>query len=139
MINIEFIEDGLSEDFYVKIGEEFDKYALKHGLVCDFTPFAFLAKEDDKIIGAITGNAYYEEVHVADLLVLEEYRNKHIGSKLLETVYDHFKDKGYEHINLTTYRFQAPEFYKKYGYEVEFIRKNKKDPKLDKFYLVKYF
>ena len=47
--------------------------------------------------------------------------------------------KGFENINLTTYGFQAPEFYKKCGFEVEFIRKNKENPKLDKYYLVKYF
>jgi len=34
---------------------------------------------------------------------------------------------------------QAPEFYKKCGFNVEFIRKNKDNPKLDKYYLVKYF
>ena len=70
---------------------------------------------------------------------MEEYRNKHIGSKLIETVENYFRDKGFENINLTTYDFQAPEFYKKCGYEVEFVRKNKEEPKLTKYFLVKYF
>ena len=44
----------------------------------------------------------------------------------MEAVENHFKDKNFENINLTTYEFQAPEFYKKCGYKVEFIRENKK-------------
>ena len=60
-------------------------------------------------------------------------------NKLIQTVEDYFKNKGFENINLTTYGFQAPEFYKKCGFKVEFIRENKEKPKLNKYYLVKYF
>lgn len=35
--------------------------------------------------------------------------------------------------------FRHQSFIKKCGFEVEFIRKNKENPKLDKYYLVKYF
>lgn len=31
------------------------------------------------------------------------------------------------------------EFYKKCGFEVEFIRENKENPNLTKYFLVKYF
>ena len=48
-----------------------------------------------------------------------------------------YKDKDYEKIALTTFGFQAPEFYKKLGYELEFVRKDS-DSKLSKhFYLKK--
>ena len=57
----------------------------------------------------------------------------------LQKIYDEYKDKGFENINLTTYGFQAPEFYKKCGFKVEFVRENKKNPKLNKYFLVKYF
>ena len=36
----------------------------------------------------------------------------------MQAVEEHFRDKGFENMNLTTYSFQAPEFYKKHGYEV---------------------
>ena len=138
MVNIEFKEE-LNEEFYKIIDEEFDKFATKNGVTCNYRPFSFIAKEDDKFVGLITGHAYYKEVHIGDLIILEEYRNKHIGSMLVKAVEDYYKDKGFDNINLTTYAFQAPEFYKKCGFEVEFIRKNKGNPKLDKYYLVKYF
>ena len=77
-------------------------------------------------------------MHISDLIVFEEYRNKHIGTKLVQTVEEYYKNKGFENINLTTYNFQAPEFYKKCGFEIEFIRKNEEDSKLDKYFLIKY-
>lgn len=137
MLNIEYKED-LNEEFYKTIDNEFNKFATQNGVICNYEPFAFIAKEDDKFIGIITGNSYYKEVHISDLIIIKKYRNKHIGSKLVKTVENYYKDKGFENINLTTYEFQAPEFYKKCGFEIEFVRKNKKNPKLNKYFLVKY-
>lgn len=138
MIEVEYKENS-DEGIYEIIEEEFNKFATKNGIVCNYKSFAFVAEEKSKIIGIITGNSYYKEVHISDLIVLEQYRNKHIGSKLMETVENYYKNKGYENINLTTYGFQALEFYKKCGFKVEFIRKSKENPKLNKYYLVKYF
>lgn len=118
---------------------EFNKFANKNGVTCNYVPFTFVAKENNDVIGIITGHSYYKEVHVSDLIIFEQYRNKHIGSKLIETVENYYKNKGFENINLSTYNFQAPEFYKKCGFEVEFIRENKNNPKLTKYFLVKYF
>lgn len=137
MLNIEYREN-LDEEFYKIIDTEFNKFATKNGIICNYISFAFVAKEDNKFIGIVTGNSYYKEIHISDLIILEQYRNKHIGSKLMETVENHYKNKGYENINLTTYGFQAPEFYKKCGFEIEFIRQNKENSKLNKYFLVKY-
>jgi ribosomal protein S18 acetylase RimI-like enzyme len=54
-------------------------------------------------------------------------------------VEDDFRGKGYENINLSTYRFQAPGFYQKCGFKIEFVRENKEDPRLSKYFFVKYF
>lgn len=137
-MKIEYMENAGSE-IYKVIDNEFNKYAEKNDIVCNYTPFAFVAKEDERIIGIITGHSYYKEVHIADLIVYEEYRNKHIGSELVKKVEEYFNGKGLENINLTTYAFQAPEFYKKCGFKVEFIRENKDNPKLNKYFLSKYF
>ena len=111
MLNIEY-KENLDEEFYKIIDDEFNKFAEKNKVVCNYTPFSFIAKDDEKFVGIITGNSYYKEVHISDLIIIDEYRNKHIGSKLVQTVEEYFKEKGFENINLTTYGFQAPEFYK---------------------------
>lgn len=138
MLNIEY-KENLDKNYYDILNKEFEKYADKNSIVCNYMPFSFIAKEDDKTIGIITGHSYYREVYIEDLVVCEEYRNKHIGSKLIDAAINHFKDKEFENINLKTYAFQAPEFYKKCGFEVEFIRESKQNPKLNKYFLVKYF
>ncbi len=138
MLNIEYIKNP-DENFYDIIDNEFNKFAIKNGVICNYEPFTFIAKENNELVGIITGHSYYKEVHINDLIIFEQYRNKHIGSKLLETVENYYKNKGFENINLSTYNFQAPEFYKKYGFKVEFIRENKNNHKLTKYFLVKYF
>lgn len=138
MLNIEF-KENLDEKIYELIDTEFNKYAIKNDVMCDYKPFSFVAEDNGEIIGIITGKSYYKEVHVGDLIVLEQCRNNHIGTKLIQTVENYFKDKGFENMNLTTYAFQAPEFYKKCGFEVEFVRENKENQKLNKYFLVKYF
>ena len=123
---------------YKMIDEAFNKFAEQNNVKCNYTPFTFVAKEDNKIIGIITGHSYYKEVHIADLIVLEEYRGRKIGSQLMKTVEEYYKGKEYNNINLTTYEFQAPEFYEKCGFEIEFVRKNRENSKLSKYFLVKY-
>lgn len=131
--------EELNDELGQMIDIEFEKYANKHGVVCGYKPFTFVAEEDGKVIGILTGRTYYKEVYIGDLIIKEEYRNRHIGSKLIETVENNFKGKGFENMNLTTYEFQAPEFYKKCGFAVEHVRECKENPKLNKYHLVKYF
>ena len=70
------------------------------------------------------------------MIVGKEYRRDGVGSKLVAAVEDAYRGKGYEKIALTTFGFQAPEFYKKLGYELEFVREDK-DPKLSKYFYLK--
>ncbi len=79
---------------------------------------------------------YYNEVHIGDLIVGEGHRRTGLGKRLVSAVEEAYRGKGYDVITLTTFGFQAPEFYKKLGYTVEFIRKST-DPKLDKVFLRK--
>jgi ribosomal protein S18 acetylase RimI-like enzyme len=119
------------------IHEEFVQYGEQNDVVLNYDEFCFVAEDDDgKITGVITGRAYYNEVHIGDLIVGRECRGEGLGRMLVSAVEDAYKGKGYEKITLTTFGFQAPEFYKKLGYEVEFIREDN-DPKLRKFFLAK--
>ena len=126
------VDDRLGEF----INKEFSAYGEQNGVVLNYDEFCFAAEEDGNILGVITGRAYYNEVHIGDLIVASSLRKGGIGSKLVRAVEDNYRGKGYDKITLTTFGFQAPEFYKKLGYEVEFVREDK-DPKLSKFFLAK--
>ena len=41
------------------IGEAFEVYATENGIDCNYEDFCFVAMDDGKIAGAITGRAYY--------------------------------------------------------------------------------
>lgn len=137
-MHIEFREK-LDSTLSEIIDFEFNKFADANSVQCNYTPFCFVAREKNKVLAVLSGHTYYHEVHISDFIVLEAYRRQHIGSRLLTTVENHFKDRGFNNINLTTYAFQAPEFYQKFGFQIEFIRENTENPKLTKYFLIKKF
>ena len=128
------IDDSKAGEF---INHAFTDYAVKKDVILKFEEYCYIAQNDaGKIIGAITGRAYYNEVHIGDLIVDEAYRGADIGTKLVRAVEDAYSNKGYEKITLTTFGFQAPGFYEKLGYSLEFVREDK-DPKLSKYFYCK--
>ena len=119
------------------IHEGFTQYGIQNEVSLNFSEFCFVAENrDGNMIGAISGRAYYNEVHIGDLIIDEKYRRCGLGSRLVRTVEDAYQGKGYDIITLSTFGFQAPEFYKKLGYELEFVREDR-DPKLSKYFYLK--
>ncbi len=131
-------EKELNKELEGLIEKEFAKEDQKHGVSCNYTPFCFVASEGENTLGIITGYTCYEEIYIDDLIVVDEYRGNNIGEKLVKKIEEHFSGKGFNNINLCTNGFQAPEFYEKCGYKLEFVRKNLKNPKLDKYFYVKF-
>ena len=126
--------DELIGDF---IHTQFVHYGDQNNVILNYDEFCFVAENSGgKIVGAITGRAYYNEVHIIDLIVDEGHRRGGVGKQLVRAVEASYQNKGYDVITLTTFGFQAPEFYRKLGYTIEFIRTHK-DPKLSKFFLKK--
>ena len=119
------------------IHEAFMRYGTQNGVALNYDEFCFTAEDGrGKIIGVITGWAYYNEVHIGDLIVDESCRGSGLGSRLVRTVEEAYRGKGYDVVTLTTFGFQAPAFYQKLGYSLEFVREDR-DPKLSKYFLSK--
>lgn len=119
------------------VSKAFSDYATVCQVDLNYEDYWFVAEDDaGNIIGSVTGRAYYNEVHIGDLIVDKNCRGQNIGTKLVKVVEEEYRQKGFAKISLTTFGFQAPEFYKKLGYFLEFIREDK-DPKLSKYFYCK--
>ena len=129
--------DEINDSIGECINREFTVFGQESGVELNYDEFCFAAEDDEgQLLGVITGRAYYNEVHIGDLIIGKGHRKSGIGSKLVEEVEKAYRGKGYEKITLTTFGFQAPDFYKKLGYETEFVRRDM-DPKLSKYFLAK--
>ena len=73
---------------------------------------------EGEIIGGILGGTYWGWMYVDILWVREDERRKELGSKLLKAAENEARKRGCHHVHLDTMSWQAPEFYKKHGYEV---------------------
>lgn len=119
------------------IHDEFSRYSEQNGVALNYSEFCFAAEDEEgKILGVITGRAYYNEVHIGDLIIDGKHRRSGLGSKLIAAVEEAYAGAGYEKITVTTFGFQAPEFYQKLGFRIEFVREDK-DPGLSKYFFSK--
>ena len=138
MLKIDYIEN-LDKEMEHIIDNEFEMHASKFGLKCNYKKFNFIAMINKEIAGFITGISIHERVCIEELIVREKYRGNNIGTQLIKKVEDYHSNKNFKYIEVVTNKYQAPDFYKKCGFEVEFIRENKENSKLTMYFFIKYF
>lgn len=82
--------------------------------------------EDDngKKVAGLIGETHGNWLTIKFLWVTESLRNQHIGSKILKEAEEIARRRGCKYVFLDTFHFQAPEFYKKYGYHEVFTLEN---------------
>lgn len=137
-IKIAFV-DSLSEELDKRMTDGFISYETGHGIDVNYKRFSVVISNNNLVCGVINAYTAFAEIYVDDIWVDSAYRSKGYGKKLLQALEDHFKGRGFNNINLVTSAFQAPEFYKKCGFIVEFTRVNKINPQLSKTFFVKFF
>ncbi|WP_099157086.1 GNAT family N-acetyltransferase [Virgibacillus ndiopensis] len=92
---------------------------LPDGLKTPNEDISFVLKDDEgAIVGGITGNMFWHHMHVDFIWVDKSVREEGYGSILLKKLEDYAKYNGCRFIYLDTFSFQAPEFYKRNGYEI---------------------
>jgi GNAT superfamily N-acetyltransferase len=77
----------------------------------------FLRDERDEVLGGLLGSIWGGWLQVGILWVTEPLRGQGHGRRLLEAAEGYARERGCTHAWLTTFSFQAPDFYPKLGYE----------------------
>ncbi len=74
--------------------------------------------EHGKFVGGVSAVTYWGWVVIELFYVNEQWRGQGIGKSLLERTETEAQKRGCKRSHVSTYDFQALEFYKKYGYAV---------------------
>lgn len=70
------------------------------------------------IRGGLLGYVWAEWLHITEVWLAEDCRGQGLGKQLLQTAEREAFSAGARGAFLSTFDFQAPEFYRRYGYEV---------------------
>ena len=84
-----------------------------------YEPISFTLKDESgQILGGVIGAVKWSYVKIDFLWVDDALRGQGYGKSLLEEVERKARERGCDSIEVDTFSFQAPEFYKKQGFEV---------------------
>lgn len=122
-------------DIYVAVEElEFEATENSNSADLDFLtqkineelaayPFAiFVRNKEGKIVGGCNGSIICGSIYTDQLWVDPHLRNRGLGKKLMEAVHEYGKNHGCMLATVTTMDFQAPYFYAKIGYKIDFSK-----------------
>lgn len=73
---------------------------------------------DGAIVGGVIGVTYWNWFHIDLLWVQDELRGRGYGHRLLTLAEEEARQRGARNAHLDTFSFQAPDFYKRHGYQV---------------------
>ena len=113
--------------------EQSSGYSLDPGIQVRLT-----LKDGEDMIGGISCRAFYKSFLIDHLWIDNEHRRKGYGTKLLIESERIAREHGCISFQTSSYSFQAPEFYQKFGYDVFGIFEGYPHG-IKKFYLEKHF
>lgn len=106
-----------------EVGKGFEEHTLeKVGVNRYEKPIAFKIQDKKALVGCIVFQLYWGSLEIKQLFVSKQYRERGIGTKLINYAIQYARSHACMFITLRTFSFQALEFYKKFGFEVEYVR-----------------
>jgi len=131
MTTIHFIERAMTEAEFARMNAGFDEHTIEHGNPVQTSErYGFVALDSDIFVGCASGLAYKNGLefngwfYLSDLFVEKEYRGRRLGATLLRRLEARIAMLGVRSLWTQTAGYEAPEFYKKQGYEVVFEQEN---------------
>jgi ribosomal protein S18 acetylase RimI-like enzyme len=131
--------DALPERDDKRMSEGLVAYEKKQGVDVNYKRHSIvISNNDNEAVGVLNAYTAFSEIYIDDLWVDAVVRGQGYGRRLVTLLEEQFKGRGFNNINLVTSEFQAPDFYRKCGFIQEFVRINKENPQLTKYFFVKF-
>jgi len=112
-------EDKPEESAWGIIGRGVQNFNIEQTKDSKFQRLCFVLQDsNNETVGGILGEVYWGWFYIDLLWVEEELRGQGYGQRLLEIAEKEARKHGAKHAYLDTFSFQAPDFYKRYGYKV---------------------
>lgn len=123
-MSLQIKQHKLTDEVKKKIFQGFARQAIKSTGVDGLSEnsISFEIFENAEFIGAIVVQLFWEQLHIKYLFVEENYRHQGIGRRLMNHALEFGKKRGCQFAFVETMSFQAPEFYQKMGFAIEFSR-----------------
>ena len=121
-MKLEILDDPEQEllDF---LNQRIAEFNWAHWEVSERLPIAVQLKNDQgEVIAGAAGRTFGDWLLLNTLWVSEELRGQDVGSQLLSEIENAAKTRGCVKCLLDTLNFQAMPFYKKHGYEVQWVQ-----------------
>jgi GNAT superfamily N-acetyltransferase len=117
-VRIEF-KSNPSEEERLQILEPLRAYNAAQAGDGKSEKFALFVRDErtDAVIGGLHGRILYGWLFIELLVVPEQVRGQRMGSQLMAMAEDLARERGCVGVWLDTFDFQAPDFYRKHGYE----------------------
>ena len=111
--------DNPEESAWGIIGRGISSYNTQQAGNSKFQRLCFVLHTPDQVVvGGVLGEIYWDWLYVDLLWVNEELRGRGYGHRLLTLAEDEARQRGAKNAYLDTFSFQAPDFYKRHGYQV---------------------
>lgn len=132
------VEDHKDDNFYNFLLEKITSEAQQHSHAAKVAPILLrVLNKQKETIGGIAAYIFYGSLLIDILWVDKPYRRKGIGKALMNHAESIAKKHNLNMISVATMEFwEALSFYKKLGFEIEFIKKGFND-NFCQYFLVK--
>jgi len=127
MTNINIVEREMTKTEFARENAGFNEYAIEHGNPTEKSErFGFVAIKGEMFVGCSSGLAYRKNTgysnwfYLTDLFIEKPYRCQGLGTELLRKLEEKVLSLGIGNIWTWTAGYEAPDFYKKQGYNIFF-------------------
>ncbi len=123
-MNHDIHQSPLTPELYKRILEGFSESALENTGNDGYKekPISFEIRNGEDFVGTVVVQLVWGQLHIKFLFVEKKFRNQGIATRLMQHALEFGRSKNCQFAFVETMSYQAPEFYKKMGFEIDFIR-----------------